>query len=225
MASLRLSPLDEPHGVVGPALRRRCPGRRPGTTPGCSSRPVTSASSRKRARLPGRRRAARAGSPSGRPRGAAPRRRATKTSPRPPRACGRRTRNRWPSLVESPSENPAVRSGSSPSLPRSRGYLRHLLARRVQGWPQARGSLIEASPRRSPGWRGRRPDSCHVAAVGLQMQRRHRLDDRPPCRREVPRATRWSARVFDLSRVQAWKAATSWAWLISPFCRASKSEE
>jgi hypothetical protein len=27
-----------------------------------------------------------------------------------------------------------------------------------------------------------------------------------------PRATSWSARLLDLSRVQAWKAATSWTW-------------
>ena len=32
-----------------------------------------------------------------------------------------------------------------------------------------------------------------------------------------PRASRWSARLLDLSSVQAWKAATSWPWSIRPF--------
>ncbi len=35
-----------------------------------------------------------------------------------------------------------------------------------------------------------------------------------------PRPTRWSAKVRALSRVQAWNAATSWPWLIRPFCNA-----
>ena len=37
-----------------------------------------------------------------------------------------------------------------------------------------------------------------------------------------PRATRWSASGRALSRVQAWKAATSWPWSIRPFCSASR---
>ena len=61
----------------------------------------------------------------------------------------------------------------------------------------------------------------HFAAVGLKVQCRHGLDDRACAGLRWPRATRWSARGRDFSSVQAWKAATSWPWLMIPFCSAS----
>ena len=60
-----------------------------------------------------------------------------------------------------------------------------------------------------------------VAAVLLEVQRDDGLDGRRCVGVEVARATRWSASGRALSRVQAWKAATSWAWSIRPFWRAS----
>ena len=62
-----------------------------------------------------------------------------------------------------------------------------------------------------------------VAAVLLEVQGDQGLDARRAASASrSPRATRWSASGRALSRVQAWKAATSWPWSIRPFCRASR---
>ena len=58
----------------------------------------------------------------------------------------------------------------------------------------------------------------HVAAVLLEVNGDERLEAGAAWRAvRSPRASRWSARLLDLSRVQAWKAATSWPWSIRPF--------
>ena len=56
---------------------------------------------------------------------------------------------------------------------------------------------------RPPGFAGRRP------RMGFDVDRRECLEGRGLGPVGSPRASRWSARLFDLSRVQAWKAAKS----------------
>jgi hypothetical protein len=188
--------------------------------PGCSNPPVTSASSRNRARLVGSsawrsRICLRATSRFNRESSA------TKTAPRPPRAWGRRMRNRWPSEVAEPTERLAVRSGSSRSSASVTAPFAACARARRARVASIWGSLIEASPARvaglagtaarlfstSPPWASR----CSAAIASTTGRR---------AGARCPRATRWSARPFDRSRVHAWKAARSCAWLIRPFCRA-----
>ena len=56
-----------------------------------------------------------------------------------------------------------------------------------------------------------------VAAVASRWRRPAPPAARARPRLRSPRASRWSARLLDLSSVQAWKAATSWPWSIRPF--------
>ena len=51
----------------------------------------------------------------------------------------------------------------------------------------------------------------------FEVQSHQGLDAARVVRVDVAAGSRWSARLLDLSSVQAWKAATSCAWLIRPF--------
>ena len=214
MASLRLVAADEPHGVVGPAVAvgaqavdRHDPGvLQSAGDLGLEHEPVRGWSGRRRASsricFSATSRCSSASS-------------ATKTAPRPPRAWGRRTRNRWPSVV-------ARRRRSWPCGRRRRRSVDAAVTRSPagRGWPSTSGSPEpgQAAPRVGRGGGDGGEALLGATAVLLHVQRDHRLeagrcspsrspravrDARPaswPCRESTPgrrrRAEPWSIRPF-----------------------------
>ena len=179
--------------------------------PGCSSPPVISASIKNRWRLTGSSAwwsricfsaTSRFSSAS----------RATKTAPSPPRACGRRTRNRWPSLVAD-ADGVGCRAVELAVLGRAVGRA-DVAERRVD---LRVADPRQALPRRLAG-RNRGQALLHVAAMGFQVNLGQPLQQRPLGGRQVAAALPGGRPgSLDLSSVQAWKAATSWPWLMIPF--------
>ena len=134
--------------------------------------------------------------------------------PQAARAWGRSTRNRWPSLVAVPTDSVMVRSSSPSALDRARA---DAAERRLD---VRAADPCQALLRRLTG-RDRGQALLHVAAVGFQVDLGQRFQQRPLGGSQVASGFQVVGQAPDLSSVQAWKAATSWTWLMIPFCSAS----